>query len=57
VSRFAIRSGLAPMFEAELLSEHASARASALEELITTARRRERIVLSDAWQRHGHRQR
>jgi hypothetical protein len=48
---------LAPMFEAELLSEHASARTHELEELITTMRRRERVVLSDAWQRHGHGQR
>jgi hypothetical protein len=33
------------MFEAELLSEHACARTPALEELITTVRRRERVVL------------
>ena len=45
------------MFEAELLSEHASPRTPALEELITTVRRWARVVLSDAWQRHGHRQR
>ena len=63
MSRFAIRSGFGAdvrggiLVSKRLPSEHASARTPELEELITTVRRRERVVLSDAWQRHGHRQR